>query len=175
MMTCLQLFRIFLNIGAFTLGGGYAMLSMVKQSIVEQKKWISENEFWEMITIVQTLPGVFAINTALYVGHKIKGKAGALAAMLGAGIPSFFIILLIAMFFVEFKDNESVARIFKGIRPCVVALILTPAIQMIQSANLNWKTFFIPFLAALLIWQCHVSPIYIIVVAALGSLIIRRI
>ncbi|MBO4806079.1 MAG: chromate transporter [Paludibacteraceae bacterium] len=175
MMTCLQLFRIFLNIGAFTLGGGYAMLSMVKQAIVEQKKWISEKEFWEMITIVQSLPGVFAINTALYVGYKIKGKTGALAAMLGAGIPSFFIILLIATFFVEFKDNEIVERIFKGIRPCVVALILAPAIQMIKSANLTWKTISIPIIAALLIWLCHVSPIYIIIAAALGGQILRRI
>lgn len=175
MMICFQLFRIFLNIGAFTLGGGYAMLGMVKQAIVERKKWISEDEFWDMITIVQTLPGVFAINTALYVGYKIKGKAGAFAAMLGAGLPSFCIIILIAMFFVEFKDNEIVERVFKGIRPCVVALILAPSIQMIKSAKLTWKTMFIPIVAALLIWQCNVSPIYIIIVAAVGGQIIRRI
>lgn len=171
---CFHLFRIFLNIGAFTLGGGYAMLGMVKQAIVDRKKWISEDEFWDMITIVQTLPGVFAVNTALYVGYKIKGKAGAAAAMFGAALPSFFIIILIAMFFVEFKDNEIVERVFKGIRPCVVALILAPSLQMIKSANLNWKTIFIPIIAALLIWRCEVSPIYIIIVAAVGSQIIRK-
>lgn len=173
-MMCFHLFRIFLNIGAFTLGGGYAMLGMVKQAIVERKRWISEEEFWDMITVVQTLPGVFAINTALYVGYKIKGKGGAFSAALGAALPSFLIIILIAMFFVEVKDNEFVERIFKGIRPCVVALILAPSIQMIKSAKLTWKSIWIPFVAALLIWQLEVSPIYIIIAAAIGGQIIRR-
>lgn len=175
MMMCFHLFKIFLNIGAFTLGGGYAMLGMVKQAVVERKGWISEDEFWDMITVVQSLPGVFAINTALYVGYKIKGKSGAAAAMFGAALPSFIIIIAIAMFFVEFKDNAIVESVFKGIRPCVVALILAPALQMIKSAHLSWKTSFIPVVIALLIWRCSVSPIYIIAATAAGSLLIRRI
>ncbi|HOU69662.1 MAG TPA: chromate transporter [Paludibacteraceae bacterium] len=168
---CFQLFRIFLGIGAFTLGGGYAMLSMVEKAIVEQKKWVKEDEFWDMITVVQTIPGVFAINTALYVGYKIKGFRGAASAALGAALPSFLIILLVAIFFVQIKDNEIVERIFKGIRPCVVALILAPSIKMIQSAKLTWKTIFIPIAAALLIWQCGFSPILIIIVATTGGLL----
>ncbi|MFA6780112.1 MAG: chromate transporter [Paludibacteraceae bacterium] len=171
-----QLFRIFFGIGAFTLGGGYAMLSMVEKAIVEHKKWVTEDEFWDMITVVQTIPGVFALNTALYVGYKIRGARGAAAAALGAILPSFLIILLVAMFFVEIRDNVIVERIFKGIRPCVVALILAPSIKMIQSAKLTWKTIFIPIISALLIWQCGVSPILIIIIAAIGGLLwgVRR-
>ena len=99
-----QLFSTFFKIGAFTLGGGYAMLSMVEKAVVDQKKWIASDEFWDLIAIVQSLPGVFAVNTALYVGHKIAGKRGAMAAMLGAIIPSIVIILLLATIFREYRD-----------------------------------------------------------------------
>ena len=98
-----DLFTIFLQIGAFTLGGGYAMLAMVERSIVAKKGYIGKEEFWDMIAVVQTLPGVFAINTALYVGYKLRGKRGALCASVGAALPSFIAILLIAMFFADWK------------------------------------------------------------------------
>ena len=84
-----ELFGIFLRIGAFTLGGGYAMLSMVEMQIVTKKKYIPKDEFWNLIAVIQTLPGVFAINTALYVGYKLRGMKGALVAALGAALPSF--------------------------------------------------------------------------------------
>src|SRR5574344_945101 len=109
-----------------------------------------------MIAIIQSLPGVFAVNTALYVGQKIAGFKGAIAAMLGAIIPSIVIILLIAMFFKDYQDNPVIERIFKGVRPCVVALILSPAIRMMQSSHLNWKTAIIPIVVVLLIWLCKV-------------------
>ena len=114
-----QLFFTFFKIGAFTLGGGYAMLSMVEKAVVDKKQWIPSDEFWDMIAIVQSLPGVFAVNTALYVGHRIAGRKGAAAAMLGAIIPSIVIILLLATIFREYRDLPVVERIFKGIRPCV--------------------------------------------------------
>ena len=112
----LQLFYTFFKIGAFTLGGGYAMLSMVEKAVVDQKKWIPNDEFWDMIAVVQSLPGVFAVNTALYVGHRVAGTKGAFAAMLGAIIPSITIILLLATVFREYRDQPVVERIFKGIR-----------------------------------------------------------
>ena len=124
MKKALELFFSFFKIGAFTLGGGYAMLSMVEKAVVDQKKWIPNDEFWDMIAVVQSLPGVFAVNTALYVGHRVAGTKGAFAAMLGAIIPSITIILLLATVFREYRDQPVVERIFKGIRPCVVALIL---------------------------------------------------
>ena len=171
MKTAWQLFSTFFKIGAFTLGGGYAMLSMVEKAVVDQKKWIPSDEFWDMIAIVQSLPGVFAVNTALYVGHKIAGKRGAAAAMLGAIIPSIVIILLLATIFKEYRELPVVERIFKGIRPCVVALILAPSLRMIKSAKITWKTAIIPIATVLLIWWCKVSPVYVILAAIVGSLI----
>ena len=166
-----QLFGTFFKIGAFTLGGGYAMLSMVEKAVVDQKKWIPSDEFWDLIAIVQSLPGVFAVNTALYVGHRIAGKRGAAAAMLGAIIPSIVIILLLATIFREYRNLPVVERIFKGIRPCVVALILAPSLRMIKSAKINWKTAIIPIVTVALIWWLKVSPAWVILAAIAGSLV----
>lgn len=168
----LQLFSIFFQIGAFTIGGGYAMLTMVERAVVDKKKWMEKNEFWDMIVVVQTIPGVFAVNTALYTGYRIKGMKGAVCAALGAVIPSFVIICLVAMFFVEIRENTIVERIFKGIRPCVVALILVPALQMIKTAKITWKTAVIPLAAVVLIWWYGVSPVYVLVGASVGGLLI---
>ncbi len=166
-----QLFSTFFKIGAFTLGGGYAMLSMVEKAVVDKKQWIAADEFWDLIAIVQSLPGVFAVNTALYVGHKIAGKKGAAAAMLGAIIPSIVIILLLATIFREYRDLPVVERIFKGIRPCVVALILAPSLRMIKSAKINWKTVIIPIATVALIWWLKVSPAWVILATIAGSAI----
>lgn len=171
MKRSLELFFTFMKIGAFTLGGGYAMLSMVEKAVVDQKKWIANDEFWDMMAIVQSLPGVFAVNTALYVGQKVAGRKGAFASMLGAILPSIVIILLLATVFREFRDNPVVERIFKGIRPCVVALILAPSLRMIKSAKVTWKTAIIPILAVFLIYWCKISPAYVILTAIAGSLI----
>ena len=171
MKRSIQLFFTFMKIGAFTLGGGYAMLSMVEKAVVDQKKWTASDEFWDMIAIIQSLPGVFAVNTALYVGQKVAGRKGAFASMLGAILPSIVIILLLATVFREFRDNPVVERIFKGIRPCVVALILAPSLRMIKSAKVTWKTAIIPILAVFLIWWCKISPAYVILTAIAGSLV----
>ena len=171
MKKALQIFLTFLKIGAFTLGGGYAMLSMVEKAVVDQKKWISSDEFWDLIAIVQSLPGVFAVNTALYVGHKIDGRKGAFAGMMGAILPSIIIILLLATVFKEYRELPVVERIFKGIRPCVVALILAPSLRMVKSAKLTWKTAIIPIAAVFLIWWCKVSPAIVILAAIAGSLV----
>lgn len=171
MKKTLQLFATFFKIGAFTLGGGYAMLSMVEKAVVDQKKWIDADEFWDMIAVIQSLPGVFAVNTALYVGHRINKTKGAVAAMLGAIIPSIVIILLLATVFREYRDQPVVERVFKGIRPCVVALILAPSLRMVKSAKLNWKTAIIPLATIFLIWWCKISPAFVILAAIAGSVI----
>lgn len=166
-----DLFYTFVKIGAFTLGGGYAMLAMVEKAVVEQRKWIEEKDFWDMITLVQTLPGVFAINTALYVGYRIKGMKAAIAAMLGAALPSFIIIILLATFFSNMWENEVVVAIFKGIRPCVVALILAPSVKMVKSVGISLKMMWVPILAVIAVCVFYISPIYVIVVSALGGLL----
>ena len=147
------------------------MLSMVEKAVVDKKQWIPSDEFWDLIAIVQSLPGVFAVNTALYVGYKIAGKRGAVAAMLGAIIPSIVIILLLATIFREYRDLPVVERIFKGIRPCVVALILAPSLRMIKSAKITWKTAIIPIATVALIWWARVSPAWVILIAIAGSLV----
>ena len=169
MKLCFELFYTFFKIGAFTLGGGYAMLPMVEKAVVDKKKWIGSDEFWDMIAIVQSLPGVFAVNTALYVGRRIAGLKGGLAAMLGAILPSFIIILLIATLFKDYKDNPTIERIFKGIRPCVVALILAPSIRMIQSAKLTWKTVLLFAAVVALIAWLKIASVYVIAAAIIGS------
>ena len=151
--------------------GGYAMLSLVAKAVVDQKKWIPSDEFWDMIAVVQSLPGVFAVNTALYVGHRVAGTKGAFAAMFGAIIPSITIILLLATVFREYRDQPVVERIFKGIRPCVVALILAPSLRMIKSAKVTWKTAIIPIATVFLIWWCKIPPTYVVLAAIAGSLI----
>ena len=164
-MIYLQLFLVYLKIGLLGFGGGYAMLDMIERAVVKKRRWIEHDEFWESIAVVQSLPGVFAVNCALYVGYRIGGTKGAIAASLGAMLPSIIIMLLIAMFFTDYKDNPTVEKIFRGIRPCVVALILSPAVKMCISAKVNWKTAIFPIATALLIWWFKISPAYIILFA----------
>lgn len=165
-----DLLTTFLKIGSFTLGGGYAMLALVEQAVVRQKKWIDEDEFWKMITIVQSLPGVFAVNTALYVGYRIAGKAGAAVSFLGAVLPSLVIIGAISTCFQEFRENETVMKIFAGIRPCVVALILAPSVKMFIKSKLSLKFLPIPILVAAAVVFLKMSPVYIIMVAIICTI-----
>ena len=171
MVSLIELFKIFFQIGLFTLGGGYAMLAMVEIAIVDKHKYMTKEEFWDLIAVVQSLPGVFAINTALYVGYKLRGKSGAFWSSVGAALPSVIIILLVAIFFSEIKDNEIVERLFKGIRPCVVALILAPAVRLIKQNGMGWRKIWIPLLSAFLIWQFKISPILVILVVSVGALL----
>ncbi len=170
-MLTLKLFWSFLKIGAFTFGGGYAMIAMVKDALVDRNKWMAEDEFWESITLAQALPGVFAINMALYTGNKIRGAAGSFAAMMGAMLPSLAIIMVIASFFRDINEYETVRNVFSGIRPCVVALILVPGLNMVKKAKITLRTMWIPVAVCLLICLLGVSPIYLIIVAIIAGVI----
>ena len=162
-------FKTFFKIGIFTLGGGYAMIPLIEEEVVNKKHWVSKEEFLDLIAIAQSCPGVFAINIAIFIGYKLRKIRGALATALGTALPSFLIILLIAMFFHRFQDNPVVASIFRGIRPAVVALIAVPTFNLAKSANISWINCWIPIASALLIWLMGVSPIYIIILAGLGG------
>lgn len=170
-MQTLKLFWEFFKIGAFTFGGGYAMISLVKTAVVDKNHWLSEDEFWECITLAQSLPGVFAINMALYTGFKISKKTGAFSAMMGASLPSMIIIMLIAAFIQNINGYETVKNIFAGIRPCVIALILVPGINMVKKAKLTAKTFWIPILSCLLVCLLGVSPIYLIIATIVAGIV----
>lgn len=162
-----ELFKTFFKIGIFTIGGGYAMIPLIQKEVVERHKWLSEEDMLDVIAIAQSCPGVFAINVSTFVGYKLSKLQGAIFATLGAALPSFIIILLIAMFFRHFQDNPVVAAMFRGIRPAVVALIAVPTFNMAKSAKITWTNCWIPVACALAIWALGVSPIFIIIIAAL--------
>lgn len=164
-----QLFSNFFHIGLFTIGGGYAMIPLIQQKVVEQKKWVSEQELVDLMAVAQSCPGIFAVNISIFIGYKLRGVKGALCSTVGTCLPSFLIILFVAMLFRQFKDNEWVARFFRGIRPAVVALIAAPVFRMAQTARVNRYNLWIPVASALLIWLAGVSPIYVILVAGLGG------
>ena len=163
------LFTTFFKIGIFTLGGGYAMIPLIEEEVVNKNQWVSKEEMLDLIAIAQSCPGVFAINIAIFIGYKLRKTRGAISTTIGTALPSFLIILAIAIFFSQFKENKVVAAIFRGIRPAVVALIAVPTFRLGQRAKLNRYTIWIPIACALTIWALGVSPIYIIIIAALAG------
>ncbi len=165
----LESFIIFFKIGAFTIGGGYAMIPLIENEIVTKRQWISKEDFLDLLAISQSAPGVLAVNISIFIGYKLRGIRGSLISALGTVLPSFIIILAIAIFFHQFQDNAIVERIFKGIRPAVVALIAAPTFSMARSAKINRYTVWIPVVSALLIWLLGFSPVWIIVGAGVGG------
>ncbi len=183
-----EMFWSFLKIGAFTLGGGYAMIPLIQAEVVDKKRWINEEEFLNMLALAQSAPGVLAANTAIFIGYRIRGLRGVCATLLGSILPSFIIILLIAAIFTRFRELPQIEAIFKGIRPAVVALIAAPLYKMAKSAGLiktkksnnpnfrksdlllSWLLLLIPITVALLIWICNISPIYIILLTIISTI-----
>ena len=168
----LQLFWTYLKIGTFTLGGGYAMLPLIQREVVDRKRWLDEEEFLNMIALAQAAPGLIAVNSAIFIGWRIGGWRGVCGAVLGAVLPSFLIILAIAMVFSDWKEQPAVEAVFKGIRPAVVALIAAPLFKMAKSAKIGWTTALIPIAAALLIWLLHINPAWLIFATIIITLLV---
>lgn len=175
-----NLFFTFFKIGTFTFGGGWAMISIIEREIVDKHKWLERESFLDLLAVAQSLPGILAVNIAVAIGDKLKGGKGSLVAALGTILPSFCMILIIAIFLTPdlIKNNEVLSAIFKGIRPAVVALIIAPVLNSAKSAKIGIKTIWIPVVVALLIWSKlpYVSnPIlYIILGGAGGYYIMER-
>ena len=163
------IFSTFFKIGIFTLGGGYAMIPLIEEEVVNRHKWVSKDEMLDLIAIAQSCPGVFAINISIFIGYKLRKLKGAVATAFGTALPSFLIILAIAIFFAAFKENTIIAAMFRGIRPAVVALIAVPTFRMAQSAKIGWTNCWIPIVSALAIWALGISPIYIIIIASIAG------
>ena len=164
-----KLFTTFFRIGLFTFGGGYAMIPLIESDVVRRNRWVKKEEFVDLLAVAQSAPGVFAVNMAVFVGYKLRGVSGALAAAFGCVLPSVMIILLIALFFRQFRHIEVVNNVFKGIRPVVVALIAVPVFNVAKSAKVGWSTVWVPVLAAFLIVAMGVSPVYIILIAGIAG------
>lgn len=175
-----QLFMSFMRIGAFTFGGGWAMISLIEREVVDKKKWIPREEFLDLLAVSQSLPGILAVNISVAVGDRLRGMRGSAAAALGTIMPCFLIILAIAVFLTPdlIQNNKVISSIFRGIRPAVVALIIAPVITTAKSARITWKTVWIPVGVALIIWSklpVISNPIlYIIIGGVAGWLWLRR-
>lgn len=166
-----KFFVEFFRVGLFTLGGGYAMIPIIEDVVVRKHKWIDEETFIDLVALAQSCPGVFAVNLSTYVGYKVGKTPCALCCALGTALPSFFIILAIALFFRNFQDIGWVASTFAGIRPAVVALIAVPTFNMARTAKINIVNGWIPIVSALLIWLLEVNAIYVLLVAAVAGYI----
>jgi chromate transporter len=164
-----QLFWSFFKIGTFTIGGGYAMIPLMEKELVDRHQWLTEEEFMEILALSQTMPGIFAANMATHVGWRLRGILGAVVSVIGNILMPILIILALAMGLRYVQGNPVVEAIFKGVRPVVVALIAAPVFRMAKTAHITRYNFWIPVLAALLIWLLGVSPIWIILVTGIGG------
>lgn len=171
----MALFSSFLKIGMFTIGGGYAMIPLMEEELVGRRKWLTREEFLDQLALSQSMPGVLAVNMAAGLGYRLRGWRGALSAIAGNIAVPIVMILLLAMFFRQFRENVWVERFFMGVRPAVVALIAAPVFKLAATAGIGWRTCWIPILAAVLIWLLGVSPILVILAAALGGFVYGRV
>lgn len=171
MISLWQIFLVFAKIGAFTIGGGIPMIAAIKSELVE-RKWLDDEDFIDIITLAQTAPGLFAVNISILTGHRLRGTKGSVVATIGSSLPPFLIILLVAMFFTTFKDNEYVIKAFKGIRPVVVALIGVPMITMVKATKMRWWSWIVMLSSIVLVCVLKVSPIYILICVIVMALFI---
>jgi chromate transporter len=150
------------------------MIPLIENDVVERNRWVAKDDFMDLLAVAQSAPGVFAVNMAVFIGYRLRGKRGALAASFGCVLPSVVIILLIALFFRQFRHIGVVNNIFMGIRPVVVALIAVPVFNLAKSARLGWGMAWIPVLTALLIVLFGMSPIYVIIAAGVAGFLYGR-
>lgn len=169
-----EMFRTFFKIGAFAFGGGYGMIPIVQDEIVRKRKWISEEDFLDAMAIAQGSPGAMAVNVSIYVGYKVKGPIGAVTAVLGSVLPSFFIILIIGKYLYQFRDNPILDKVFLGVKPAIVALILSAVFTLGRSARLGPKQVGVSIVTIILIGFLGISPIYLILAGGIGSVIVNK-
>ena len=162
MISLWQIFLVFAKIGAFTIGGGIPMIAAIKSELV-QRNWLNDEDFVDIITLAQTAPGLFAVNISILTGYRLRGTKGSVVATIASCLPPFLIILLVAIFFTNFKDNPYVIKAFKGIRPAVVALIGVPMIDMLKATKMRWWSWIVWIASMLLVCLLSVSPIYILI------------
>ena len=163
-----ELFRSFFKIGMFTFGGGYAMVPLIEAEVIERRRWLVQDEFLDLLTLAQSSPGPIAINTSVFIGYKVRGLKGAVAASLGATLPSFLIILIVAIFFAGIRHNPVIDAAFKGMRPAVVALIVVPVFSLAR--GMHPALMAVAVLAALAVWGLGWSPVLLIAAGAAAGI-----
>lgn len=164
-----ELFCSFLKIGVFTFGGGYAMIPIIQAEVITRKGWIKEQEFLDLLTLAQSAPGPISLNTAVFVGYKMYGYRGALSSLLGVVLPSFTILLLVAIFFSQIRENPIVDAAFRGMQPIVVAIMLAPILGFTK--GMHWSMIAVAAAITLAIWHFGFSPIYLLIAGAAVGLL----
>lgn len=170
----IEMFIAFFKIGVFTFGGGYAMIPLIEEEVVNNKKWLEKEEFMDVLVVSQSLPGALAVNCSIFLGYKIGGLIGAIMALLAVILPSFIIIIIIAAFFMQFRNNYYVNAAFKGITAAVPMLVLVGAISLSKGLEKSTRTIvtIIAALIALTLFDIH--PIIVIIVSAIYGVIFLR-
>ena len=171
MKRLLNMFWTFFKIGAFTFGGGYAMIPLIEMEVVSNKQWLSKEDFLDIIVISQTFPGALAVNSSIFIGYRIGGLAGAVIGLLGVVLPSFFIILCIAVFFMKFRDYYYVDLVFKGISAAVPMLILIAVVSLSKSLKKSYINLLIILVSMASILFLDVHPVIVILVSGLYGII----
>lgn len=168
---CLTLFFVFFRIGLFTFGGGYAMVPLIHKEAVEKRKWIGDEEILDLLAIAQSTPGPMAINTATYVGYKVGGIFGSLAATLGVVLPSVLIILFISIFYQQFRSNVWINYAFMGIRAGVAVLLINATIQLGKSLKTDLFSILLVLCAFCVTVFWDSSSVWMILAGALAGII----
>ncbi|MDU4882525.1 MAG: chromate transporter [Clostridium celatum] len=175
MKKLIELFISIFKIGAFTFGGGYAMIPLIEEEIVNNKRWLSKEEFVDILIVAQSLPGALAVNTSIFLGYKISGILGALTALMAVILPSFFIILIIAIFFMQFRDNDYVNAAFKGITAAVPMLVLVGAISLSKGLSKNIRTILTITIALIALIFFNIHPVLVVVISGIyGAMFLRE-
>ena len=175
MAILIDLFLTFLKIGAFTFGGGYAMIPLIQREIVENKKWLTNKDISDVIAIAETTPGPIAINAATFVGYKTNGIKGAIASTMGVVLPSFVIIVLISAGFYKYMSVKLVTKAFFGVRVAVIVLMCKAFITMLKQCPRNVVSYCIAILALVLTFLFHTNVLLIIVAAIFIGIIYKQI
>ena len=170
----IKMFISFFKIGAFTFGGGYAMIPLIEAEVVDKHKWLDKEEFMDILVVSQSLPGALAINCSTFIGYKIHGVLGGVIAMLAVTLPSFIIILLLATVFMQFRDNYYVNLAFKGITAAVPMLVLVGVVSLSKGVKRNTLNLIIIILALIALVIFNIHPVIVIASSAIYGLIFLR-
>lgn len=168
-----NLFFTFSKISPVSFGGGYAMVPLLERSVTQKKKWVKAEDITDVLVMAQSVPGSIAVNTATFIGYRLVGIPGAIAATLGIVMPTFLIVLILAALFLSFKDNPLIQAAFMGIRPAIIALIAYAAVNIGKTSIFNKGTTVIALIALLVFLFIPVNPIIVLIVGGLLGILLH--
>lgn len=170
-----QIFSSFFKIGPVTFGGGYAMIPMIEREVVLKRKWLRTKDVTEILAISQSVPGAIAINSATFIGYRLAGVKGAIAAMAGVLLPTFFIVVILSILFLSVKDNPTIESAFVGIRASIVAIIAYAGYKIGQTAVFDKTTLITVGITVIILIFLHLHPILIILSGVIAGIVLVQI